>query len=111
MIIRGEGEETFKEVIIAIKNKKDLSKIIGTTSKKVGKIIVNPLDVDRAARFFNKNIINTDASVSGGLIAVNTGGKIVVDNTFEKRLERKWPQLLPELINSAERKYGESGSA
>ena len=75
------------------------------------RIIVNLTDVDLAAEFFKKSIIQPDASVNGGLIAVTAGGKIVVDNTFEKRLERKWSQILPELIKKIEKKYGESEPA
>jgi vacuolar-type H+-ATPase subunit E/Vma4 len=71
------------------------------------KIKVNPSDVSLATKFFNKNIVQSDADINGGLIAVNAGGKIVIDNTFEKRLERKWSQILPELINNIEKKYGE----
>jgi len=74
-------------------------------------ILVNPADVDLATKFFNKNIVQSDSAISGGLIAVNAGGRIVVDNTFEKRLERKWLHIIPELINKIEEKYGESESA
>jgi vacuolar-type H+-ATPase subunit E/Vma4 len=70
------------------------------------KITVNPSDVSLALRFFNNNIVQADAAVIGGLIAVNAGGKIIVDNTLEKRLERKWSQILPELIKNIENKYG-----
>jgi vacuolar-type H+-ATPase subunit E/Vma4 len=74
------------------------------------KIIVNPYDMDLAAKFFDKNIVQPDTAINGGLIAVNAGGKIVVDNTFEKRLERQWSHILPELIKRIEEKYGESES-
>jgi vacuolar-type H+-ATPase subunit E/Vma4 len=74
------------------------------------KIIVNPSDMDLAAKFFDKNIVQPDTAISGGLIALNAGGKIVVDNTFEKRLERQWSHILPELIKRIEEKYGESES-
>jgi vacuolar-type H+-ATPase subunit E/Vma4 len=72
------------------------------------RIIVNPSDVYLATEFFNKDIVQPDAAITGGLIALNAGGKIIVDNTFEKRLERKWSQILPELIKRIEDKYGES---
>lgn len=75
------------------------------------KIVVSPTDLELATRFFDKNIIHTDANISGGLIAFCSEGKIVVDNTFVKRLERIWPQILPEIIRRIERIYGESGSA
>jgi vacuolar-type H+-ATPase subunit E/Vma4 len=75
------------------------------------RIIVNPSDVNLATEFFNKDIVQPDAAITGGLIADNAGGKIIVDNTFEKRLERKWSQMLPELIKRIEEKYGESEPA
>ena len=74
------------------------------------KLIVNPSDMDLAAKFFDKNIVQPDTAINGGLIAVNAGGKIIVDNTFEKRLERQWSHILPELIKRIEEKYGESES-
>ena len=75
------------------------------------RINVNPSDVTLAAEFFNKDIVQPDATITGGLISVNAGGKIIVDNTLEKRLERKWSQILPELIKRIEDKYGESEPA
>ena len=75
------------------------------------RIIVNPSDVNLAAEFFNKDIVQPDAAITCGLIALNAGGRIIVDNTFEKRLERKWSQMLPELIKRIEEKYGESEPA
>jgi vacuolar-type H+-ATPase subunit E/Vma4 len=75
------------------------------------KIVVNPSDIMLAAKFFTENIIHSDKGVSGGLIAVNQGGSIVVNNTFEKRLERKWTYLLPELIQDIEKRYGKLRSA
>jgi len=75
------------------------------------KILVNPADMNLAAKLFNKNIVQPDKTIKAGLIAVNADGKIIVDNTFEKRLERKWSHIIPELINKIEKKYGESESA
>ena len=76
-----------------------------------GKILVNPVDMNLAAKLFNKNIVQPDKTIKAGLIAVNADGKIIVDNTFEKRLERKWSLIIPELINKIEKKYGQSESA
>ena len=75
------------------------------------KILVNPSDTNLAAKLFNKNIVQPDKAIIAGLVAVNADCKIVVDNTFEKRLERKWPYILPGLIKKIEEKYGESESA
>ena len=75
------------------------------------KIAVSPTDLELATKFFDKNIIYADTNISGGLLAFCGDGKIVIDNTLEKRLERKWSQILPELIRRIEKIYEESGSA
>lgn len=75
------------------------------------KIFVNPADQVLAAKFFPADIINPDPSISGGLIATTAENKIIVNNSFEKRLEKKWFQLLPAIIVHIEKEYGESGSA
>jgi V/A-type H+-transporting ATPase subunit E len=75
------------------------------------RIAVNPADVDLAVKFFRRDIVSPDESISGGLIAVNRDGRILVNNSFEKRLERKWPYILPEMIKYIEKRYVESGAA
>jgi len=69
------------------------------------KIIVNPADITFAARFFSEDVVLADDSFTGGLTAISAEGKIVVKNTFEKRLERKWAYLLPELIQDLKKRY------
>jgi vacuolar-type H+-ATPase subunit E/Vma4 len=76
-----------------------------------GKIVVNPADLELSAKFFNENSIKADPAVSGGLVALTADGKIIVDNTFEKRLERKWLHILPQLIAELEKRYETSGIA
>lgn len=75
------------------------------------KIIINPADVELAAKFFNVNSIRQDPAVSGGLVALTANDRIIVDNTFEKRLERKWLHILPQLIAEIEKRYESSGIA
>ena len=75
------------------------------------KIIANPADQELAARFFAANIIAPDPEISGGLQALTANGKIMVDNTFEKRLERKWLYILPAIIAEFEKRHEKSGSA
>lgn len=75
------------------------------------KIAVNPADLELAAVFFAADIIQPDPAISGGLVAITKGGTITVDNTFEKRLERKWLHMLPAIIAKIEKQYGESGPA
>jgi vacuolar-type H+-ATPase subunit E/Vma4 len=79
--------------------------------RKWERIIVNPADLDLAANFFTANIIHTDPAISGGLIVTSAEGKIIVDNTFERRLERKWHHILPEIIANLEQRYEKSGTA
>jgi len=68
-------------------------------------IVVNPEDIDLAAEFFSQEIIRSDDTVIGGLVASCADGRIVVDNSFEKRLARRWPYMLPELIRDIEGRY------
>lgn len=75
------------------------------------KITVNPEDVELAAGLFARDAIHPDPSISGGLLAEALEGRIVVDNTFEKRLARKWPHLLPGIITYIEKRYGTDGFA
>lgn len=75
------------------------------------KIIVNPKDLELAAKFFTVDTIHPEAAISGGLVAVGANGRIIVDNTFEKRLKKKWPYILPAIIAELEKRYGNSGSA
>jgi vacuolar-type H+-ATPase subunit E/Vma4 len=75
------------------------------------KIVVNPADLELAAKFFTVHSIGPDAAISGGFVAVTANGRIIVDNTFEKRLERKWLHILPHIIAKLEKRYEKSGSA
>ena len=75
------------------------------------KIVVNNADLEVAAKFFAADIIHPDAAISGGLIAATADDTIIVDNSFEKRLERKWHLILPSMIAACEKRYGKSGSA
>jgi V/A-type H+-transporting ATPase subunit E len=79
--------------------------------KQWEKIFVNPADVNMAAKFFPANSLQPNSAISGGLLAETADGKIIVDNTFEKRLERKWPSILPQIIAEIEKHFEESGTA
>lgn len=74
-------------------------------------IIVSPQDLDLAARFFAAETIRPEPAIIAGLIATAAEGKIIVDNTFEKRLARKWPQILPAIIAEIEKRYAKPESA
>jgi vacuolar-type H+-ATPase subunit E/Vma4 len=59
---------------------------------------VNPDFVSLAARCFPDAEIIPDASLSGGFKVTSADGSLTVDNTLSTRLERLWPELLPEIL-------------
>jgi len=61
-------------------------------------IRVNPADETLAREQFPDIEILFDESITGGLEAVSDGGQVKVVNTFEKRLERLWEEMLPEIM-------------
>jgi len=65
---------------------------------------VNPGDVALAGTYFPGAEIVQDRNITGGMDASTKDGSIRVINTFEKRLERSWSDLLPLLIRDV---YGE----
>jgi len=79
--------------------------------RKWENIVVNPADLEMAAKYFSADIIYPDEAISGGLIATTAEGRIIVDNSFEKRLERKWFQIFPAIITELEKRYGKARSA
>lgn len=64
---------------------------------------VNPADANLARKHFPGAEIVPDSGITGGMDVSLQGGAIRVVNTFEKRLERAWNDLLPELIAEAYR--------
>ena len=73
-------------------------------------IVVNPEDVSIAKNFFNTCDIQSDPTISGGMVALSAEGKIAVNNTLEKRLEGSWATLFPTIAREIEKEYVESGS-
>lgn len=65
---------------------------------------VNPGDVALAEKFFPGAEIVPDRNITGGMDVSTKDGSIRVINTFEKRLERAWSDMLPLLIRDV---YGE----
>jgi vacuolar-type H+-ATPase subunit E/Vma4 len=59
---------------------------------------VNPDDVDLARKYFPDAEIFPDSNIAGGFRATAEAERIRVVNTFEKRLERAWADLLPDLM-------------
>lgn len=54
---------------------------------------VNPTDAALARSHFPGARIEPDNAISGGIRVSGEGGRLTNDNTFEKRLERCWPEL------------------
>lgn len=61
---------------------------------------VNPVDTELAGALFPGVEIQADSGITGGLEVSAEGGKVRIDNTLEKRLERAWPELLPRLLST-----------
>jgi vacuolar-type H+-ATPase subunit E/Vma4 len=59
---------------------------------------VNQADQAIAKDMFPDSDILVDNSISGGLRVKTKDERICIDNTLEKRLERAWNQIIPELI-------------
>lgn len=72
---------------------------------------VNPADVEIADRFFPAATVVPDDSVSGGFEVMGEAGRICIDNTLEKRLERGWQELLSDLVNAIWREIGRDAGA
>jgi V/A-type H+-transporting ATPase subunit E len=67
---------------------------------------VNPADLEMARRQFPEAEITADAGICGGMEVFSEEGRVCIANTLEKRLERGWPELLPDLIAAAYREIG-----
>jgi len=59
---------------------------------------VNPGDVALAREQFPGAEVLAEPSIIGGLEATSEGDRLQVVNTFEKRLERLWEEMLPEIM-------------
>jgi vacuolar-type H+-ATPase subunit E/Vma4 len=59
---------------------------------------VNPDDAALAKEYFPGSEIIRDSGITGGVDAMIESGKVRVVNTFEKRLERIWDDILPGML-------------
>ena len=59
---------------------------------------VNPEDVALAREQFPGAEILADPDIIGGLEAASEGNRVKVINTFAKRLERTWEEMLPDIM-------------
>lgn len=62
------------------------------------RVKVNPEDEKMAKEYFSNAEIISDKNISGGLEVMTKDGKIRISNTFEKRLEKAWMEILPKLM-------------
>ena len=86
-LLRGKGyEDIFHRLVLEIPP-------LGWHSVKVSQD-----DCDLARKFFPNAAIVADRNITGGMEVEAEEGWVSVANTFEKRLEREWPQMLPGLI-------------
>jgi len=69
---------------------------------------VNPADAALARKLFPGAEVVPDGTISGGMDASTGGGSIRVINTFEKRLERIWSELLPSLMREVEQEVSDA---
>ena len=63
---------------------------------------VNPADVGLARTLFPDADVAGDEHIAGGLEAASDGDRVRIVNTYEKRLERAWEELLPRLLRDVE---------
>lgn len=59
---------------------------------------VNPEDLALASELFSGAEVRADAGISGGMRAAAENGRVCITNTYEKRLERSWEDMLPLLM-------------
>lgn len=59
---------------------------------------VNEQDLELGRELFPGAEVVADRTITGGLAAVSEHEHVRVVNTFEKRLDRLWEELLPEMV-------------
>lgn len=74
------------------------------------RVRVNPEDVHLAKEYFAGAEIDTDENIVGGVDATVEAGRIRVINTFTKRLERVWVDILPALMKDLHNEVTDEGS-
>ena len=72
---------------------------------------VHPEDLTLAGKQFPGAKIVADPNITGGMDVSAREGTVRVVNTFEKRLERAWGDLQPELIRDAYREVNGEGAS
>ncbi len=72
---------------------------------------VNPADVDLIRTNLPTVPVEPDTTITGGLVVAADREAVQVDNTFEKRLEKIWPALLPEMVGEIYREMRNNAAA
>lgn len=68
---------------------------------------VRPEDLEIAKGLFPGAEAVPQETMAGGVVVTADAGRIRVDNSLEKRLERRWPEILPLLFTEIRRKVSE----
>ena len=79
--------------------------------RKWDKVRVNPADVDLIRTNLPTVPVEPDTTITGGLVVAADREAVQVDNTFEKRLEKIWPVLLPEMVGEMYRRMRNNAPA
>ena len=67
-------------------------------ARRWAQVLVNPADVNLARACLDCGRVEADPAISGGLVVISADGGVVINNTFEQRLQRSWPTLLPAIM-------------
>ncbi len=71
------------------------------------RVRVNPADSHLAGDRFPESEIVPDETIVAGVVVEEEGGRVRVDNSLGKRLERAWPQILSAIIKEIEEEPGD----
>jgi V/A-type H+/Na+-transporting ATPase subunit E len=74
-------------------------------------VTVNPRDKSVAREYFSNAKILADENVAGGFTVSADDGRVRVINTFEKRLERGWTEMVPAVIKEVRNELSIEDSA
>jgi len=72
-------------------------------------IKVKPDDSRMAGALFPNAVITPDNKITGGIEASRENGRQYIINTFEKRLERAWEEMLPLLMSEIYKEISGNG--
>jgi V/A-type H+-transporting ATPase subunit E len=71
---------------------------------------VNPADKALAKKYFPEAVILPDSSITGGLEVEADSGRMRIINTLDKRLEKAWTQMLPDLLRDIDQEVKGNGT-